>query len=279
MKTEVSYVKSPQRRGTCEDWPLDLRWKAQIKSSTTPNRYPMPADGSKINESGSIHRRVCLYLILADHSGTDGQLPPIILPNANTWAEATPPSPCDGAIAGARDTSPRRAILQSNGIITKWKRWRTQRKWSYRRTSRRRDPSTVVADLRRWGCSGERFRSHKQPNPLEGATETFPAPWQSSPAKLEGPHGDRTSISPLAANLLSLSVSSSVLSWPHGEVGSRLPIYASKGESPSREGRLRHARRSSGDPMKTARKSARETRSVGEDDSWRHGPTHQRQRW
>jgi hypothetical protein len=122
-------------------------------------------------------------------------MPPTILPHANTWAEAPPPSPCDGAIAGARDTSPRRAILQSHVIITKWKRWRTQRKWSYRRTSRRRDPSTVVADLQRWGCSGERFRSHEQPNPLEGATETFPAPWQSSPAKLGGPHGDRTSIS------------------------------------------------------------------------------------
>jgi hypothetical protein len=46
---------------------------------------------------------------------------------------AAPPRPCDGAIAGARDTSPRRAILQSNVIITKWKRWRTQWKWSYRR--------------------------------------------------------------------------------------------------------------------------------------------------
>jgi hypothetical protein len=49
MKTEVSYVKSPQRRGMGEDWSLDLRWKAQIKSSTTPNRYPMPADGSRSN--------------------------------------------------------------------------------------------------------------------------------------------------------------------------------------------------------------------------------------
>jgi hypothetical protein len=34
--------------------------------------------------------------------------------------------------------------------------------------------------------------------------------------------------------------------------GSRLPIYALKGESPSREGWLRHARRPSGDPVKTA---------------------------
>jgi hypothetical protein len=48
MKTEVSYVKSPQRRGTGEDWPLDLRWKAQIKSSTTPNRYAAGTLGSKI---------------------------------------------------------------------------------------------------------------------------------------------------------------------------------------------------------------------------------------
>jgi hypothetical protein len=70
-------------------------------------------------------------------------MPPTILPHANTWAEAAPPSPCDGAITDARDTSPRRAILQSHVIITKWKRWRTQRKWSYRWTSRRRDPSTA----------------------------------------------------------------------------------------------------------------------------------------
>jgi hypothetical protein len=48
MKTEVSYVKSPQRRGTGEDWPLDLRWKAQIKSSTTPNRYAAGTLGFEI---------------------------------------------------------------------------------------------------------------------------------------------------------------------------------------------------------------------------------------
>jgi hypothetical protein len=48
MKTEVSYVKSPQRRGTSEDWPLDLRWKAQIKSSTTPKWYAAGTLGSKI---------------------------------------------------------------------------------------------------------------------------------------------------------------------------------------------------------------------------------------
>jgi hypothetical protein len=54
-----------------------------------------------------------------------------------------PPRPCDGAIAGARDTSPWRAIPQSNMIISKWKRWRTQRNWSYRRIRRRRGPVTV----------------------------------------------------------------------------------------------------------------------------------------
>jgi hypothetical protein len=63
---------------------------------------------------------------------------------------------------------------------------------TYRRTSRRRDPSTVMVDLQRWGCSGERFQSPEQPNPPEGATETFPAPWRSFSAKLGGPHDDRT---------------------------------------------------------------------------------------
>jgi hypothetical protein len=129
-----------------------------------------------------------------------------------------------------------------------------------------RDSSTVVADLRRWGYSSERFRSHEQPNPPEGATETFPAPWQSSPTKLGGPHGDRTSISHGGQPSLPLRhFFCSQLTARRG--GSRLPIYASKGESPSREGWLRHARRPSGDPVKTTRKSATETRSVGEDDS------------
>jgi hypothetical protein len=54
-----------------------------------------------------------------------------------------PPRPCDGTIAGARDTSPWRAIPQSNVIISKWKQWRTQRNWSYRRIRRRRGPVTV----------------------------------------------------------------------------------------------------------------------------------------
>jgi hypothetical protein len=50
------------------------------------------------------------------------------------------------------------------------------------------------------------------------------------------------------------------------------------GASPSWEGWLRHARRPSGGPVRTPRKSVRASRSVGEDGSWRHGSTHQRAR-
>jgi hypothetical protein len=154
--------------------------------------------------------------------------------------------------------------------------WRISWLISYPLFSRVRLRPRWMAEPWRQVAQVSNFRSHEQPNLPEGPTKTFPAPSQSSPAKIWGPPTATEHRFPLAARQLlplGLIFCSQPSAWRGGGVAAS--IYSQRGSlgqattsrnarsAGDREDRAEHAASVAVDPVVSV--------AIGRRWCWPHG--------